>query len=54
MVSIKTRKFERASKILTTRFVFWLAARKLLEMLEQIIAFEAGCVNQKSYLEILE
>ena len=34
-------------------FVFLLVSRKLPEILEAIIAFEAACVNQMSYLEIL-
>ena len=35
-------------------FVFWLVARKLLEIFYTIIALEAGGVNQKSYLEIFK
>ena len=35
-------------------FVFSSVARKLLEILEPIIEFEAGCVNLKSYLEVLK
>ena len=33
-------------KIFTNFFVFWLLSRKLLEILEPIIALEAGCESQ--------
>ena len=35
-------------------FLFQLVARKLLEILDKIVALKVGCVNQKSYLEILK
>ena len=35
-------------------FFFDWFQKKLLEILKTILALEAGCVNQKSYLEILE
>ena len=40
-------------KILQSFYVFWLVARKPLEILEPIIALEVVCICKKSYLWIL-
>lgn len=50
----QSQTLKKARNNFTDFFVFQLVARKLIEILDKIIALKVGCVNQKSYSEILK